>query len=86
MDKQVGGPLDEWVYLTPQGYQGPITKAQLAFYLEMGKLPSQCLVRHVAPPCSQQPPRNLGKIVERFRADCLRDHGQWGHDELSVLH
>ena len=85
MDKWAGGRSDEWVYLTGRGDWSPTRKAQLAFYLEIGRLPSQCLVRH-ASEASTLPHRNLGKTVEQWRADCLHDHGQWGHVVLSVLH
>ena len=43
MHKWIGGPSDEWAFLSLDGPRGPITKAVLAFFLTAGP---ECTCRH----------------------------------------
>lgn len=48
MRKWIGSPSDEWGFLIGGFYRGPITKAKLALYFDVGMLHPEVWVVHLS--------------------------------------
>ena len=70
LDTWIGAPTDKWAFSKGSAYRGPITKGELAFYLDKGVLQPQNKVFHlskaIAKPKARSEFERLGQRVAQW--------------------
>ena len=75
MNKWTGAPTDEWAFMHGF-YRGPITRAQLAFYLDRKMLEPHTQIVHMSQVTATAVGQELWFCVQEWQADSLEYQGQ----------